>query len=196
MTDKQKQLLTWITVAAVITLATFFGVKYPIPLPPDDAVVTLGTSHFSNIEAADITATDDLTVTDDTVLGDSLTVTGTSTFAGTGTFSADLTIANDFYLTVQTAISPTDGAIITPTGTYQPIQSAGTVTPTLAITDSAGSRYSTGTLLVIINTANTTINLADSGNVKTSGATALAQYDSITLWFDGTYWIEIAQANN
>jgi hypothetical protein len=116
--------------------------------------------------------------------------------AGMALSDGDGTIADDFIIVAQTAISCTDGAVITPTGTYQPLESAGTVTPTMAITDASDARYATGTLLTLINTANTTINLADSGNVKTSGATALGQYDSLVLWFDGTYWIELAQANN
>lgn len=101
------------------------------------------------------------------------------------------TVADDFIVTAQTAISATNGGVITATGTYQPIESAGTVTPTIET-----SGFTAGDLLVLINTANTTINIVDSGTAKLSAAAALGQYDSLILWFDGTNWIEISRSNN
>jgi len=197
LTEKQKQWIAWVAVALVMAIiSTFFGVNYPIPEPPifespmDDEVIAMGTTHFTNISAEDITATDDLTVTDDASIGDALSVTGATTLASTVTLSdGDLVVADDLRVTAQTAISVTNGAVFTPTGTYQPIKSAGTVTPTVAV-------GTAGDLLVLINTSNTTINIADSGTMMLSSAVALGQYDSLTLWCDGTNWIEIATSNN
>jgi hypothetical protein len=97
-----------------------------------------------------------------------------------------------------TTISVTNGASFTPTATLQPIQSAGSVTPTLSVTNSAGSAYAAGTLLRLLNISATTIVLADSGTVKLAGAWTAGQYDSLTLIFDATTstWIEIGRSDN
>lgn len=89
----------------------------------------------------------------------------------------------------RSALTVTNGGTITALGTYQPLTSSGTVTATLA----AGAA---GRVLVLINTANTTINIQDTGIQKLSAAAALGQYDSLVLWSDGTNWIEIARSNN
>lgn len=91
----------------------------------------------------------------------------------------------------QTALTVTDGTAFTPTGTYQPITAAGAVTPTVSTTG-----FSAGDLLVLINTGSNAITLADSGTAKLASAAALGQYDSITLIFDGTNWIEFSRSNN
>ena len=91
---------------------------------------------------------------------------------------------------VTTAISLTDGAAFTPTASFQPIQSAGTVTPTIT----AG--FAAGTILVLENASNTTINLADSGSLKLTGALALGQFDTLALISDGVNWIELSTSNN
>ena len=41
-----------------------------------------------------------------------------------------------------------------------------------------------------------TITITDTGTLKLSGNAALGQYDTITLWSDGTNWIEISETNN
>lgn len=125
------------------------------------------------ISAADITATDDVTATDDLVVGDDLTV-------GDNLYVADL-IASTY-----TTVTVTDGSTITPTGMYQRISSAAN-TGTSAIANPTAGR-----LLILVNVANTTITLTDTGTLKLSGNAALAQYDAIQLLGDGTNWIQIA----
>ncbi len=190
LTKNQKQWLAWIVIALVITLiSTFLGVTYPIPEPPPfvaDEVVKLGTTHFTNVEAEDITATDDLTVTDDASVGGDLTTTGL------GTFSNDLTLANDFYISAQTAFSITaEGGVITPTGTYQPLEAAADYSSTLC-----ASGFTTGTLLVLVNTVDHRLGITDTDTAKLSGNLFLDQYDSALLWFDGTNWIQLAETDN
>jgi hypothetical protein len=60
------KMLAWLAVTVVtILISTFLGVKYPVPAPPAfDSPVALGTTHFTNVQAEDVTVTDDLTVTD------------------------------------------------------------------------------------------------------------------------------------
>ncbi len=83
----------------------------------------------------------------------------------------------------------TDGTI-TPTGSYQPLSSSGSV-QTASIT--AGTA---GDILFLINTANTTITISDTGTLKLGGNRALGQYDTLTLISDGTNWVERAYTNN
>ena len=200
MSTRDKEWIKYALLVVVILVVGYFGVRYPIPpMPEVIEMQAIGPTRFRSIQV-DHDANVDGSITGDVtgdVTGD-LTgnVTGDITGDVTGDVAGDLTNSTFLVVTAQTAISLTDAGILTPTGTYQPIESAGTVTPTIAITNAAGSRYTTGTLLTIINTSDTTINFADSGNVKSSGATALGQYDSWELKFDGTYWIERAQANN
>jgi hypothetical protein len=92
--------------------------------------------------------------------------------------------------TAQTAISVTHDGIITPTGTYQQLESADAVGTSNVAAGSAGQ------LLVLVNTTNTTITISDTGTLKLSSDAALGQYDSLTLISDGTNWVELAQADN
>lgn len=119
-----------------------------------------GTSHFSNLSAADIEATDDLTVGDDAVIAGYLRVGASTKF------------------------SVTSGGTITPTGTYMPLESGAAVGSGDIITGTAGDR------LVLINTCANTITISDTGSLKLMGDRALGQYDVLELWSDGTYWLE------
>ena len=143
-----------------------------------------------------------LDVTGAATVGGNAVVTGTSTLVGqvntTGdaVIGDDLTVTDDtrlgglFSIAAEVAISVTNGGAFTPTGTYQPLTSGGTVTPTIT----AGAQ--TGRLVTLINTSATTINLADSGTLKLSAAAALGQYDVLQLISDGTNWIELGRSNN
>ena len=192
-------------IAMIVCALALLGYKAPLPpstgvapLPPSTGVEVAGTTHLSALSTTgDVTVGDDLTVTDDAAVGGALAVTGASTLTGAVTTGGALTIGTIATIgtfekfTACTVISPTDGAVITPTCTYQRLSSAGEVTPTITTTG-----ITTGTLLVLINTTNTTINLADTGTAKLSAAWAGGQYDALVLWFDGTNWIEISRSDN
>lgn len=90
-----------------------------------------------------------------------------------------------------TSITVTNGASFTPTGSYQPITSAGTVTPTLATTG-----YTAGTVIYLVNKSNTTINFASTGNQQFTSACALAQYNSLAVLWDGTNWLKLECSND
>jgi hypothetical protein len=81
-------------------------------------------------------------------------------------------------------------SVITPTASYQPIQSAGSVT----VTNVATATFSAGQVVNLINTANTSILFTNGTSLKLPSATnlTLGQYDTLTLWFDGTRWIAVA----
>ena len=79
--------------------------------------------------------------------------------AGISHFSA---VSSDlFYAEQATALTVTDGTAFSPTNTYQQITAAGTVTPTVSTTG-----FTTGHVLVLVNSGSNTINLADSGTAK------------------------------
>lgn len=122
---------------------------------------------------------------------DGFTAAGITSTAGITITNGNLTIADNLIVTAQTAISPTDGGIITATGTYQPLSSAGSVTVTIA---TAG--VTTGTHLILENTTATSILILNTGTAKLAGDATLGQYDSIHLRFDGTNWIEISRSDN
>jgi len=98
----------------------------------------------------------------------------------------NLTVADYLILTAQTAISVTDGGIITPTGSYQPLESGGAVTATLGVCGTAGRMY------VFVNTVAQTIIITDASNTVLSGNASLGQYDTLTAICDGTRFIQIA----
>ncbi len=121
----------------------------------------------------------------------------TTNFAGLATFSGGLTVAGGNFTTAafttnakQDAVTVTNGSTITPTGTYQPIQSAGAVGTSSIATGTAG------TVLVLVNAVAQTITLTDTGTLMLSANLALGQYDSVTLISDGTNWIQLATSNN
>jgi len=154
----------------------------------------LGGTGVTNLDS--LTLSDDLVVTDDASVGDALTVTGAlgltgalSAAGGISLSDGDMVVADDLRVTAQTAITVTNGNAFTPTGTYQPIQAGSEVTPTVTV-------GTAGDMVVLINTSANTINIADSGTMKLASAVALGQYDTLTLWCDGTNWLQIATANN
>jgi hypothetical protein len=99
---------------------------------------------------------------------------------------SDLQVAAFVRTVPTTAISVTNGATITPTGTYQPLESAGNVGFSGIAVGTAGDH------LILINESNTTITLTDTGTLMLSGNAALGQYDVIHLLSDGTNWIQVA----
>lgn len=102
----------------------------------------------------------------------------------------DVTVTGDLVLSPRTAISVTMNATINPTGSYQPLTSAGTVN-TASITIKPA-----GMVLTLVNMSNTSIVLTDTGTLKLSGNLTLGQYDSLVLVSDGTNWVQRSTSNN
>lgn len=96
-------------------------------------------------------------------------------------------------LTAQSVFTVTDGVPLTPTGTYQPLSAAGTVTPSLVVSGTAA-----GQLLVLENTANQNVVLVDDAahNLNLTGDVTLGQYDLMTLIWNGADWMEMAVSAN
>lgn len=115
---------------------------------------------------------------------------GIMTLAGGLVISdGDATVADDLKIAKQTAITVTNGAAFIVTGSYQPIQAAGEVTPTITM-------GAAGDTVVLVNVSAQTINIADTGTTMLSAAWAAGQYDTLTLICDGTNWLELSRSDN
>lgn len=149
----------------------------------DSLDLTGNLTTTGNVTAADVTTTDDLAVTDDAVITDDLT-------------AADLVAGDWLHLTASTAVSVTAGAIITPTGTYQPLTSAAVVTTSTSTAISDGS--AAGDLLVLRNgNASDAITIDGAGgNVECGGNVALGANDVLSLFWNGSDWTCLALRDN
>ena len=181
---------TPVVIAVVLILAFAVGVNAQAVATNFTWVVTklltvTDTATFTsgvNVAGA-MTAAGGLNVT-----SGGMNVTG-GTSSTTLSVSSDAALGADLAIAPRTAISVTDGGIITPTGTLQMLESAGNVTATLA----AGS---SGQLLTLINTTDTTIVLEDTTGQVFSGNVSLAQWDTANFVFYGTSWIQTGESNN
>jgi hypothetical protein len=99
-------------------------------------------------------------------------------------------------LTAQTAISITDGGIITPTGSYQPLESDGAVA---TATDVAMAPGTTEGDLVLLENTNATGAITIDGTgagVECKADVVLDAGDIITLLWNGTNWMCVAVHDN
>ncbi len=173
-----------LAVVAMLTLAALIVIGACVSKSPEPAVIDSQAARPVEIFKS-------ITVQNESDLRGTLNVDKAATFNSTVTATGDVTLNDSVVVGAQTAISVTNDATITPTGSYQPLTSAGTVTASLAT-----SGYTTGTLLTLLNTANTTIVFTDTGTLKASGNVSLGQYDAASFIFDGTNWIQISESDN
>jgi len=151
----------------------------------DGGLVDIGGGSYATADSDD-----DLGIAGDLEVDGNIDADGSMTLASTLTQAdGNVVVADYVRVTAQTAITVTDSAAFTATGTYQGIQAAGEVTPTITI-------GTAGDVLVLINVGDQTINIADSGTVKLTAAWAGGADDVLTLWCDGTDWIEVSRAAN
>lgn len=147
-------------------------------------VLAQGITNFSSVVLSG-----DLTVGDDATVADSLS-TADIAVSDDATVSDDFTVGGDIVTTPGTAIVVSASSTITPLGAYVPI------TGSTGVGTSSIAGPTAGRLIYIVNMANATITLTDTGTLKLGGNFAMGQYDSITLRGDGTNWIETGRSNN
>lgn len=114
-----------------------------------------------------------------------------SSASGLTLSDGNLAIADFARLVPQTSITLTDAGVLTPTGTFQQVTAASGVTVTLAT-----SGFSSGSWLIIENLSNVTVVITDTGAVMLSSNISLGQYDTASLIFDGTNWVQLDESNN
>lgn len=108
----------------------------------------------------------------------------------------DLNLADWMTIEVQTAISVTAGAIITPTGTYQPLTSAAAVTTSTSAAIQNGT--TDGQLLILRNdNAADTITIdGTGGNVECKADVVLGAEDTLTLIWNSADWVCLSGYDN
>ena len=142
------------------------------------------------------------------LLAQRLTVSTISTLSGNVTTGSDVTVGGDLIasgdadvgldLTVggfrrmtPTVITYTSGAL-TPVGSFQPV----IITASRSLTNV--TVLPAGTEVTFYNAGQVTYTLtfSDATPLRLGGNRALGQYDSLTLYSDGTQWIETSFTNN
>jgi len=119
---------------------------------------------------------------------------------GEGTFAGGVHLSGDgtgwMIFGVQTAISMTAGSTITPTGTWQPLESGSAITSsaTTAVADGTTS----GDVLIMQNTNASDVIIIDGtgANVECKANVSLGAGDTITLVWNGTNWYCLSVYDN
>lgn len=147
-------------------------------------------------------------------MSSTLAVTGASTLTGAAALNGGLTmdttaftvadttgnvatagkatIGTYLVATPATTVTVTAGAPITPTGTIQPIASAGAVVSSgLVMTG-----YSEGTIVMFINTGSQNIVISNTATVNLSGDLTLGAGDTLTVVMEQGVWTQLATSNN
>lgn len=143
----------------------------------------------------DASVGDDLAVTDALTVGGVANLAGNSSVGGTLSVTSDLAVGGDatvvefLRLTKTGSLTVASGGTITPTASMQMLTAAGAVGAGMGLGTS-------GQVVTLINTSTNAITISDTVNSQLSGNIALGQYDSLTVVFDGTFWIQLATANN
>jgi hypothetical protein len=130
-----------------------------------------------------------LIVTGDTDLAGDITVTGEIDANGDTTLTA-ATVGTFLTLDEADVITVTNGATLTPLGSFQPIASAG------AVGFGAIAAPTAGNILIVENTVNQTITITDSATLRLGGNAVLAQYDTLVLVYDGNTWVQLSKTDN
>lgn len=103
-----------------------------------------------------------------------------------------LRVNNFFRAYPRTAITLTNNAVLTPTGTYQRITAASAI-------GTSGANIvvqPAGTELKLVNVGASAITFTETGTLVSAGNIVLGQNDSATLMSDGTNWTQVAASNN
>lgn len=177
---KRLALLT-LTLALCLALA---GCAAELPAQPQRAP-SGGVSHFNSIAT-----------THDLWVGGKLNVTGSINGAeNVDTMALESSTLETFSVTLgaQDMFTVAAGGIITPTGSVMQIKADDAVT----VTEIAVGRP--GDVLILVNMGTKVITVPDADPIKLTGSStnfAMGMDDTLTLWSDGTNWIQIAASDN
>ena len=184
---KRKYLVTAVTVLLLLAIA--------LPAGAQTIWQTYGNVRAKQLNVLGATDLDGaLNVDGATTLAsftaDTINSSGNASVDGTLSVNGDaLSIAAQVAIAPLTAISVTDGGIITTTGTIQMLEAGGNVTATLAPGTS-------GEIVTLINTSNVTITVEDTTGQILSSDIALGQWDTATVVYYGVSWVQLAESDN
>ena len=170
--------------------------------------VAQSVSRFGTVIAQRITALNGLTVTAGgaTVTAGNLTATAGDIIATAGSVTAgndlaatdDLTVGDDARVggfigaTPQSTVTVVYQGVITPTGSLVYITAAAARGTRLVLTTTA----TTGDVIRVVNVGAQTITLTDTAPLVLTANFAMGNKDTLTLYYDGDEWVELARANN
>jgi hypothetical protein len=160
-------------------------------------VSTNGFDVAGNITMTDggiINSKGAVTVTDSLRVTGAGYVVGVSTLAGgvsTTAIDATTVVTVGTWLKMPAQAGLVVSGWITPTGSMQPISSVAWVTPTLNVSTGVA-----GYILRLENTGGYNICLLDSSTVQLAGDWLGSLYDMITLYHDGSRWLELSRCDN
>ncbi len=213
MNTPSKGQIGWAVVVVATLLATlFFGVKYPLPEPPEATVEVAGVNvrtekalqvqnYIENrgtlTQAGAATMASTLAVTGNTSVGGTLGVFGNiGGGAGLDITAGQVDIGDWVNLSARTPVVVSAGSIITPTGTFQGLTSTGVVTTSTSKAVADGAEI--GDLLILRNA-----NAADAITIDGVGANveckvdkALGPGDILMLIWAGNDWNCISLSDN
>lgn len=147
-------------------------------------------SEFDTVLADRFIATDSITTPSLTTTGAVIAGTVASTGAITGSSFAGQVAATRLNTTEGAEFTVTAGENITPTHTLHFITAAGVITAGSVAPGTQGMR------LTLINSGTNAITINDGAPMILSGNIALGQWDSLSLVYRGTSWIQVATSNN
>lgn len=142
------------------------------------------------------------------LLAQRLTVSTISTLSGNVTTGADVTVGGDLVVTgdgdvgldlalggflrsAPTVVTYTTGAL-TPVGRIQPV----VITASRSLTNVTVLPAGTEVTFYNAGLVTYTLTFSDATPLRLGGNRALGQYDTLTLYSDGTQWIETSFTNN
>jgi hypothetical protein len=157
--------------------------------------------RMGDVWARSLRVTNGATIGGATSVGGALTVAGTAavtgnastggTLAVTGNADVGGNVSIDNLIAFGNAgnVTVTPGAVLTPANTLTFVTAAGAAGVGMGL-------GSTGQIVSVINMGTNAVTISDTVNSALSGDIALGQYDTLTMVFDGTRWIQLATANN
>jgi hypothetical protein len=161
----------------------------------DELTVNGNAEVTGTLDVGGEATVDDLIVTDDVTIGGDLAVTGTTGLVGNVDVTGNLEVVDhlltqaELYLIPPTALTLTDGDIITPTAAVMEIGAAEEVTVTLATATD-------GQFLILVNIGDGAINIVDEETTRIATSAELGTADTLTLIGAGVSWYELSRSNN
>jgi len=178
--------------ALLIAAALLLGVVATVDAQQREQFATLFVKVLNVTNSAAFTGpatfADAVTITGDTTTAD-VTIAGDAEITGAASIDGDLALGAGLGIAPQTAITVTNGGIITPTGALVLLQAASAVTATIATP-------ADGDIAILINTTSNAITIEDTTGQTMAGNLALGAGDTLTLIGNDDAWIELSRSNN
>lgn len=157
--------------------------------------------RMGDVWARSLRVTNGATIGGATSVGGLLTVAGALAATGNASTSGNMAVTGNANVGGSASIDKliafgnagnvavTPGAVLTPVNTLTFVSATGAAGVGMGL-------GSTGQVVSVINMGSNAITISDTVNSALSGDIALGQYDTLTMVFDGTRWIQLATANN